>query len=195
MLYSLCTNGSRALGRWTRCQGQRSAVLQWWTSSCPRHLTTKYLPFPSHPAQRHATPRRAPMPMTHIFIPPFISSCAPHSLCPTTFGRPKGTCYLHNKRLPTFCLAAAVNRFVLCAAAPRHARVQFYNRAFASAMMCTFFAYSRLSRRESVELIVESSASVETGIEIHYSKLCQMITSDNGIPCTALPYESVTSFF
>lgn len=119
---------------------------------------------PPHPIPPSAKPRRAPMPMTHIFIPPFISSCAPHSLCPATFGRPKGTCYLHNKRLPTFCLAAAVNRFVLCTAAPRPACVQFYNHAFASAMMCTFFDYSRLSHRESVELIVESSASVETGI-------------------------------
>lgn len=57
LVYPLCTNGSRALGRRIRCQGQRSAALQWWTSSCPRHLTTKYLPFPSHPTQRHATPR------------------------------------------------------------------------------------------------------------------------------------------
>lgn len=118
MLYPLCTNGSRALGRWTRCQGQRSAVLQWWTSSCPRHLTTKYLPIPSRPAPSHAA-RRCQWPI--FLFPPFISSCAPHSLCPATFGRPKGTCYLHNKRLPTFCLAAAVNRFVLCTAAPRHA--------------------------------------------------------------------------
>lgn len=154
----VCTNGSRALGRRIRCQGQRSAVLQWWTSSCPRHLTTKYLPFPSHPAPRHAA-RRCQWP---IFLFPLSSRLARRTLCPATFGRPKGTCYLLNKRLPTFCLAAAVNRFALCT----DARVQFYNHAFASAMMCTstFFDYSRLSRREPVEFIMESSASVETDL-------------------------------
>lgn len=160
--YPLCTNGSSALGRWTRCQGQRSAVLQWWTSvlSTSSDYQIPPLPIPSRPAPRHAA-RRCQWP---IFLFPLSSRLARRTLFVPRL--------LADPRAPVIFMINDCRPFVqrrpwtgLCWERPRRAkRVQFYNHAFASAMMCTFFDDSRLSRRESVELIVESSASVETGI-------------------------------
>lgn len=111
----LRTNGLTRIGSWTRCQGQRSAVLvvdDVVVVSTSSDYQIPPLPFPPRATQR----ADANDPYFYSPLSSRLARRSPHSLCAATFGRPKGICYLRNKRPPTFCLAAAGNRFVLCTA-------------------------------------------------------------------------------